>query len=83
MNLYKVLKYYKKYRKSEYSDFNAYINKELSFVEFDEFLKTKNMFNLSKNKLDKKLEKIKIVNSDVNVDGLKELMKEDNFIFVE
>ena len=83
MNLYKVLKFYKKYRKSDYTDFNVYIDKEFTSVSYEDFIKTKNIFNLSTNKLDKKYEKIKIVNSDVNVDGLKELMKEDNFIFVE
>ena len=88
MNLYQSLKYFKKYKK--------YINTELKDINFFDWLENHTdyitnicdlyninmLFDLKMMTDYKKYENIKIINGPVNLSNLKNIMVQENFVFI-
>ena len=97
MNIFSLMKYYQKYKKTEKGNIDK-IEKEKkditeSFyqwlkettdinINIDLLNKINNMFDVKKQKHLEEYKKISITNSIINYNGLENILREDGFIFV-
>lgn len=87
-NLYRTLKYFRKYKKSEYYDligFYEWLNKNSNYIENNSILyKIYKMFDISEIQIHNKIQvfdKIKIINGPIIYTDIKKILAEDGFIF--
>lgn len=84
LNLYSVLKLYKKFHKQKLDiDFYQWLNETSEYIDDYELLsKIEDMFDLSKQHDNLKIfENIRIANGIIDKDKIKEILKTDGFIF--
>jgi len=81
-NLMITLKWFRKYKKSNESDFITWIKNNTNYINDDEFTVVENMFDINDVPELKSYLKTRIINSEINISNLKNIMKKENFIFV-
>lgn len=82
-NLFTTIKYFDKFKKNNsYTNFINYLSNETNYIEqIDEYNTINELFNLKKDYL-KSYTNICIVNGPIHFKNLKEILYQDNFIFV-
>lgn len=82
-SLFKTLKYFKKYKKSNKKDFYEWLDENTEYVDnIYNLYGVVSLFNLSNMPEYKDFEKIRIMNSPINENILKNIMEKEDFIFV-
>jgi len=83
ISIYQAIKYFHKYKNNKNNNQTFYegINNSNYVLDYELLIKINEMFNiLNKYNLDL-FKKIKIINGPINMSSVKEIMKEDDFIF--
>jgi len=82
-SLFKTLKYFKKYKKSDNDDFYEWLDENTNYVDnIYNLYGVVSLFNLGNMPEYKNFEKIRIMNSPINESILKNIMEKEDFIFV-
>ena len=84
ISIYQAIKYFHKYKNNKNNNQTFYegINNSNYVLDYELLIKINEMFNiLNKYNLDL-FKKIKIINGPINMSSVKEIMKEDDFIFL-
>ena len=83
VSLHNTLKLFKKYKKHKQDcDFYTWLMKNTNYIEdYELLMKINSMFNINESKNLKVFEKLKIVNGQINMNEIKEILKQDGFIF--
>lgn len=81
ISIYQAIKYFHKYKNNNQTFYEG-INNSNYVLDYELLIKINEMFNiLNKYNLDL-FKKIKIINGPINMSSVKEIMKEDDFIFL-
>lgn len=83
-DLYKTLKYFKKYRKSKEkkNNFLSWLEENTDYINGLEVREISKLFNLDDISEFKNCLKTKIINTAINISNLKTIMEKEDFIFV-
>ncbi|MDA7464106.1 hypothetical protein N8996_04885 [Candidatus Poseidonia alphae] len=81
-NLNTTLKYYKKFNKSNETNFINWLIENTSYINEDEVREISQLFNLNNISELKPCLKTKIKNTDINISILKTILEKEDFIFI-
>ena len=81
-NLNTTLKYYKKFNKSNETNFINWLIENTSYINEDEVREISQLFNLNNISELKSCLKTKIKNTDINISILKTILEKEDFIFI-
>ena len=83
-NLMTTIKYFKRYKKSEYDDFYKWLESNTNYVDnIIDLYNIVDMFSLTDMPDYKKYENIKITNGPIHISNLKMIMANEHFVFVD
>ena len=83
-NLMTTLKYFKRYKKSECTDFYKWLELHTNYIDnIEELYNTLNMFSLTDMPEYKNYGNIKIANGPVHISNLKTIMSNEHFVFID
>jgi hypothetical protein len=81
-NLNTTLKYYKKFNKSNETNFINWLTENTSYINEDEVREIYQLFNLNNVLELKSCLETKIKNTDINISILKTILEKEDFIFI-